>query len=203
MFVSLPRVLCDDHYVAGATLPSHFYLQLDNTAKQNKSQYMFGYLGSLVYRGVFKQVVVRYATASTVGCRARARAVSYQWAIRTKNIDQLFSRLPVSRSFLPVGHTHEDIDQFFSRVSVWLRVHNAASRRDLAQACSEVPSATIWRHSGSAQAYRAKDGSRPLTGHIENAANFSHYVKPFLNNLAGISKYHQFRLVTQRLRGTC
>ena len=27
----------------------------------------------------------------------------------------------VEVSFLPVGHTHEDIDQFFSRISVWLR----------------------------------------------------------------------------------
>ena len=57
-------------------------LQLDNTTKQNKGQYLFGYLNMLVEYGVFEAVEV---------------------------------------SYLPVGHTHEDIDQFFSRISVWLR----------------------------------------------------------------------------------
>ena len=36
-------------------------------------------------------------------------------------------------SFLPVGHTHEDIDQIFSRFSTWLRSHNALSRYDMAE----------------------------------------------------------------------
>jgi hypothetical protein len=31
-------------------------------------------------------------------------------------------------NFLPVGHTHIDIDQFFSRLTVYLRTHNALSR---------------------------------------------------------------------------
>ena len=63
-------------------LPPILKLQLDNTTKQNKGQYLFGFLSLLVECGVFKSIEV---------------------------------------SYLPVGHTHEDIDQFFSRVSVWLR----------------------------------------------------------------------------------
>ncbi len=35
-------------------------------------------------------------------------------------------------SFLPVGHTHEDIDQVFSRTSAHLRCHNAVTISDLA-----------------------------------------------------------------------
>ena len=60
-------------------LPATLYLQLDNTTKQCKSQFMLAYLGSLVDSGVFKRVVL---------------------------------------SFLPVGHTHEDIDQMFSKISM-------------------------------------------------------------------------------------
>jgi hypothetical protein len=63
-------------------VPKCLKLQLDNTTKQNKGQYLFGYLSLLVEYGVFHNIEV---------------------------------------SYLPVGHTHEDIDQFFSRVSVWLR----------------------------------------------------------------------------------
>ena len=51
-------------------LPETLFLQLDNTWKQNKNQFMIGFAGCLVQWGIFKRVVV---------------------------------------SFLPVGHTHEDI----------------------------------------------------------------------------------------------
>ena len=37
-------------------------------------------------------------------------------------------------NYLPVGHTHEDIDQFFSRVSVWSRHHNIRSVKELGEA---------------------------------------------------------------------
>ena len=37
-------------------------------------------------------------------------------------------------SFLPVGHTHEDIDQMFSRFAEYLRGHNARSRAEMADA---------------------------------------------------------------------
>ena len=37
-------------------------------------------------------------------------------------------------SFLPVGHTHEDIDQMFSKFAQYLRRHNARSRPEMADA---------------------------------------------------------------------
>lgn len=52
-------------------IPDVLFLQMDNTAKQCKNQYMWGFLGYLAMRKIFRKVVV---------------------------------------SFLPVGHTHEDID---------------------------------------------------------------------------------------------
>ena len=76
----LHAILC--HILLTSLIPPILKLQLDNTTKQNKGQYLFGYLALLVEYGIFEYVEV---------------------------------------SFLPVGHTHEDIDQFFSRISVWLR----------------------------------------------------------------------------------
>jgi len=76
----LHHILCD--LAKKGPLPKILKLQLDNTTKQNKGQFLFGSLDLLIEYGVFEAVEV---------------------------------------SFLPVGHTHEDIDQFFSRISVWLR----------------------------------------------------------------------------------
>ena len=76
----LHHILCD--ISNKSYLPKVLKLQVDNTTKQNKGQFLYGYLDLLVEYGVFETVEV---------------------------------------SFLPVGHTHEDIDQFFSRISVWLR----------------------------------------------------------------------------------
>ena len=43
----------------------------------------------------------------------------------------VFERICVS--FLPVGHTHEDIDQMFSKFAMWLRGHDALDRADMAE----------------------------------------------------------------------
>jgi hypothetical protein len=90
-------------------------------------------------------------------------------------------------SFLPVGHTHEDIDQFFSRLAIYLRGHNARSRQELAEAITKC--------------YTMPDTETPvpITGHIEKAANISDWLGSRLQKTTktrtrqGISGYHQFR----------
>ncbi|KAL3697196.1 hypothetical protein R1sor_011272 [Riccia sorocarpa] len=57
-------------------LPPTFYIQLDNSGKDNKNWVMMAFFSELVIRGVFKTVFM---------------------------------------SFLIVGHTHEDVDAFFSK----------------------------------------------------------------------------------------
>ena len=76
----------------GNRLPPTLWIQLDNTCRDNKNRYVFGFLHSLVDMGLFQEVEV---------------------------------------NFLPVGHTHCDIDQLFSRVSVYLYGNNCFSFRDL------------------------------------------------------------------------
>ena len=82
-------------------------------------------------------------------------------------------------SFLPVGHTHEDIDQFFSRIATYLGVHNAISRLELADAIYN--------------AYKTCRGRRPRVRHWDSVANISDWIDPYLNNFDGISKWRQFR----------
>jgi len=81
-------------------LPLVLCLQLDNTAKQNKNQFLIGFAACLVQWRIFQKVIV---------------------------------------SFLPVGHTHEDIDQMFSRISGYLRRHDALDRGDFTGCAKWLP----------------------------------------------------------------
>lgn len=74
----------------------------------------------------------------------------------------------VQLSFLPVGHTHEDIDQFFSRLAVWLRHHNSTCRYDLTEAIKSC--------------YRQPGCHFPIVIHRETAANISDWLAPHLGN---------------------
>jgi hypothetical protein len=127
-------------------LPKVLLLQLDNTTKQNKGQYLFGFLGLLVAMGIFKKVLL---------------------------------------AFLPVGHTHEDIDQAFSRLSVYLRQHNAFTRAGMGQAV--LRSYTF-------------EGAEPEVRHWDTVANMSDYLKDYMSkdnemqsSTTGLVKYRHFK----------
>jgi hypothetical protein len=121
-------------------LPARLYLQLDNTSKQCKSQYMLGWLGYLIHTDQVRHIVL---------------------------------------SFLPVGHTHEDIDQIFSRLSVYLSSHDALNMKQL--------------HDAIRRSYQTKEGARANCSFWDRCANFSDWIKPHLESFEGISQYRQFR----------
>ena len=74
-------------------------IQLDNTAKQNKSKFIFGFLGHLIAASVVQEVIV---------------------------------------SFLQSGHTHEDVDQLFSRTSGALKRNDAVNMLQMMDVISLV-----------------------------------------------------------------
>ena len=76
-------------------LPPNLFLQLDNSAKDNKNQYLMAFLSLLTARGVFKEIQV---------------------------------------GFLVVGHTHEDIDAYFSHLSKELKQSSTYIMADLMKA---------------------------------------------------------------------
>jgi hypothetical protein len=88
----------------------------------------------------------------------------------------LFKKVVVS--FLPVGHTHEDIDQFFSRLCVGLRGKDALCWQDLADLIR--------------QSYTTPQGTQPSVDRLTNVANISHWLEPYLNKMEGIMSYRQF-----------
>ena len=121
-------------------LSSVLFLQLDNTRRQNKGQFLFGFLDLLVEYGVFERVYV---------------------------------------CFLPVGHTHEDIDQMFSRIALALRFTNAFSPRQLMN---------IIRRAYHFEGYETK------VEYITTWANFSAWLKPFTESFsAGVCSFRHFR----------
>ena len=88
-------------------------------------------------------------------------------------------------NFLPVGHTHEDIDQFFSRVSVYTRHHNAPdpeTLRDCIRRCFK------------------KYGKTPIVAGWDTVANLSAYFKKYTHTSMSkdITLYYQLRIMMGR-----
>ena len=108
-------------------------------------------------------------------------------------------------SFLMVGHTHEDIDQMFSRLAIWLRKHNATSRIGFREAIMN--------------AFKPKWAGTPVAENIDSAANISDFLKDYMAPMSkkqkgpeqreGITKFHQFKftmlqgVVIMRVREWC
>lgn len=79
--------------------------------------------------------------------------------------------------FLPIGHTHEDIDQTFSRTSERLRSKDAVTMKELKSELSNVYN------------------SRTTVGDMDKIANWSTLCErtKCLTKISGISQYHYFR----------
>ena len=86
-------------------------------------------------------------------------------------------------SFLPVGHTHEDVDQYFSKIAGYLRTNDAYDRNDIANA------AKCFKPHWAPNDYECH------TDHVESAANISTWLE---NKLAPFSckvrHFFQYRI---------
>jgi hypothetical protein len=86
-------------------------------------------------------------------------------------------------SFLPVGHTHEDIDQFFSRIAMLLRRKDAHSRLALEKLLYSVHcSSSDW-------------GKVRKVTHWENVANISGWLEGKVHDMDSITMWHQFKIM--------
>jgi hypothetical protein len=83
-------------------------------------------------------------------------------------------------SFLPVGHTHEDIDQLFSRLVIALMCRDARSVQELMEIIQS--------------AYSDKQGRHTETEEISSINNYSDWICQYLDESAfvGITKFRQF-----------
>ncbi len=93
------------------TLPPVLYIQMDNTCRDNKNKYTLTFTALLVQLGIFKKVCIcHFVVIKTFPC-----------------MNTYLIQHKVKLGFLPVGHTHEDIDQRFSCISRQLSRRNALS----------------------------------------------------------------------------
>jgi hypothetical protein len=108
-------------------------------------------------------------------------------------------------SFLPVGHTHEDIDQLFSRISVYLQQHDARSRLALEEAVHAAYHAAIHRSVG------LKDQAHRVAAvlHRDRASNLSDFLDPHIAKLTNVGSQNdlfthrqQFHLFRRPCRST-
>ncbi|KAL3685593.1 hypothetical protein R1sor_003615 [Riccia sorocarpa] len=117
-------------------LPPHLYIQLDNSAKDNKNWAMMTFCSELVARGC---------------C------------------------MTITMSFLVVGHTHEDVDAFFSKVNA-------------AQGGKDIESLPHFR----AEVYHAQS-SKAYPRVIQEVADYKQHVKDYIVKIQGQSSPVAFR----------
>ncbi|KAL3693005.1 hypothetical protein R1sor_006656 [Riccia sorocarpa] len=110
-------------------LPPTFYIQLDNSGKDNKNWAVMAFLSELVARRVFKIVIA---------------------------------------SFLIVGHTHEDVDAFFSKINRALSGKHVSS---IPQLLAEV--------------YGAEE-KRSLPRFVTEVADYKSHAQPYRQTFKGI-----------------
>jgi hypothetical protein len=97
----------------------------------------------------------------------------------------VFKRVYIS--FLPVGHTHEDIDQFFSRISVYLRKNDAMSRTMLGRCII---------------AAFMKYGRRPIVKHWNSIANISGWLDKYVRIAKDCSLFYYYRFMKNTQKKT-
>ena len=125
-------------------LPRVLYIQLDNTAKDNKNFKLLKYLAYLVLAGY----------------------VSINITIRV--LFRYFDRVEVY--FLPVGHTHGQIDQMFSCLAKWLKKWPASTLEELQASLNECynnPKKTVTTLNRKSNPKRASvhTDEQSVTGH--------------------------------------
>ena len=90
---------------------------------------------------------------------------------------KVFTRIYVC--FLPVGHTHEDIDQMFSRFAIALRGRNMLSRDDMTRVLED--------------GFTFEGGTRPKVEHWDRLANISDWLKAYITLPQGVMRFRHFR----------
>ena len=85
-------------------------------------------------------------------------------------------------AFLPVGHTHSDIDQFFSCIARYLRTHDCLSRDEFAACIRKSFKKTI-----------GNTASSPVVDHWHSVANISHWLKNRHAKFTNITDFYHFR----------
>jgi hypothetical protein len=90
----------------------------------------------------------------------------------------VFERIYVC--FLPVGHTHEDIDQMFSRFAIALRGRNMLSRDDM--------TAVLER------GYTFEGGTASIVKHWDRLANIRDWLNDHIALPTGVMRFRHFRI---------
>lgn len=102
--------------------------------------------------------------------------------------------MQVQINFLPVGHTHEDVDQLFSRIGERIRKGGCESLPGeriiyiLYYTCILIIIYTVLLAS-----VHSSYTPNPTVSMVDGVWDFKSYFEPYLNKMQGHSKYGAFR----------
>jgi len=97
----------------------------------------------------------------------------------------------VQINFLVVGHTHEDIDQFFSKISKKIKMSGCESLQGL-YLCVALLLLCIFALD-LMKRIQESCKARPVCQILDGVWDFKDWMKPFLGKIENHSKYHAFK----------
>lgn len=96
-----------------------------------------------------------------------------------------FCVLQIEVSFLPVGHTHIDVDQMFSRLSVAIARRGAKTFQDLVKLIRQCYS--------QRQGDVSQEGARPQYARIPHMYAIREWIQPFAEEMHYLRDHHHFQ----------
>jgi len=106
-------------------------------------------------------------------------------------VKAIMSNFQVQINFLPVGHTHEDIDQVFSKVSDNIRKNGCESIPGTITV--HIPPYTLCAVTDLLGRINQSCKPNPISKLIEGVWDFKAWLKPMQGEMENHSKYHVFR----------
>jgi hypothetical protein len=116
--------------------------------------------------GTLPKIMFLQLDNTTRQCKSKFVLAWLQYLVQVGVFDEIYV------SFLPKGHTHEDIDQFFSCVARYLRGHDCPSPRAFANCI---------------RASYTFNMEKPIVEHLTHVANIRDWLEPYI----GLTQRHK------------
>jgi hypothetical protein len=112
-------------------------------------------------------------------------------------------------SFLPVGHTHEDIDQLFSRIAIYLRKNDARARQEFHEAFCTACKHKKWGDADIPEAVLSNAESMDFCANFSGLVEEQRFTEKDAtrqskkHNRVGLSDFHQFKIYKDEAGQVC
>jgi hypothetical protein len=169
-------------------IPPVVFLQLDNTSKQNKNQFMIGWLSCLVAWGVVRKVVISFLpvghTHEDPGINSNCVgffSLMFVLVLFIAHFELVLFFLFFSMFVSLLNNNF--LDQLFSKTAGYLRTHDATDRDGVLESIKQGFTPNWSNHE-----------MKPYVRNLDRAADISGWLRNYLAKLPNLTEFRQFEI---------